>query len=161
MIKTRTLLLTASLLMSACVNHTWAPGPQAAGDFGVVSGQCKLLAMSGGSSNFIGASGSPRFVGAVVGGSILGSAVSTAVRQNEIYNACMESQGFVVADGPLSGPQRPQDANFDATADIGPDSPETAAYRACYPVFATSGYTDCMNKHGRCLNEKNVFKSCG
>ena len=43
-----------------------------------MSGQCKLLAMSGGSSNFIGASGSPRFVGAVVGGSILGSAVSTA-----------------------------------------------------------------------------------
>jgi hypothetical protein len=30
--------------LAGCASHNWTPGPQASGDFSVVSGQCKLEA---------------------------------------------------------------------------------------------------------------------
>jgi hypothetical protein len=97
------IMITAAALavaLSGCVQHTWAPGPnQAAADFGSTSGQCKLMAMSGGSGGgFVAASGNPRFVGAFVGASVLAGAIGSAVQQNQIYNACMEANGFVAVD---------------------------------------------------------------
>ena len=96
----RLLCAAAVVALAGCVNHTWAPGPQVAGDFGMVSGQCKMQAMGmtpGG--GFVAASGSPRFVGAFVGASVIAGAIGSAVRQNQIYNACMEANGFVPVDG--------------------------------------------------------------
>lgn len=105
------LRLTAGLLVaittSACAQHTWAPGPSATGDFGVVSGQCKLMAMSGQTSGYVSASGSPRFVAAAVGTSVLVGSIASAVHQQKIYNACMEASGFVVTDGGSAPPQVP------------------------------------------------------
>jgi hypothetical protein len=150
--------------LAGCAQHTWAPGPQAAGTFGQVSGQCKLLAISGGGGGgFVGASGSPKFVGAVVGSSILAGAVGSAIQQNKIFNACMEAQGFEVADNssPMTA-QRPPDARFDPTMNVAQDSPTMAAYRACYPLSSTAGfpYIECMKKHGMCLSLKNTYESC-
>lgn len=88
-------------LLTGCVSHTWAPGPQVSGDFGAVSGQCKLMSMGASSGGgFVAAAGNPRFVGAVVGASVLAGAIGSAVRQQNIYNACMEANGFVIADRP-------------------------------------------------------------
>jgi hypothetical protein len=97
----KTMITAAALAvaLSGCVQHTWMPGPQTSADFGSTSGQCKLMAMSGGSGGgFVAASGRPAFVGAFVGASVLASAVGSAVQQNQIYNACMESNGFVAVD---------------------------------------------------------------
>jgi hypothetical protein len=47
---------------------------------------------------FVAASGNPRFVGAFVSASVLASAIGSAVRQQNIYNACMEANGFVAVD---------------------------------------------------------------
>jgi hypothetical protein len=90
-------------VLSGCVTHTWAPGPQVAGDFGRVSGQCKLQAMasSGGGGGFFWAYGRPRFVAAAMAGHLLGSAIrsiGSAVGQQNVYNACMESAGFVAVE---------------------------------------------------------------
>ena len=79
-------------LLTACVQHTWAPGPNAQGDYGSVSGRCKLMGM-GSHEGFL-AFGSPAFVG----GAALGNAIGNAVRQQNVYNACMEASGFVAVD---------------------------------------------------------------
>jgi hypothetical protein len=91
-----------AVALSGCVQHTWAPGPQQiAGNFGQVSGQCKLMALSGGTGGgFVAAHGSPQFVGAFVGASVIAGAIGSAVQQNNIYNACMEANGFITADAP-------------------------------------------------------------
>lgn len=86
-------------LLCGCVAHTWAPGPQVAGGFNAVSGHCKLAAMGAPSGGgFVAASGSPAFVGTVVGASVLAGAIGSAVRQQNIYNACMEANGFVAVE---------------------------------------------------------------
>jgi hypothetical protein len=39
--------ILALALIPACVQHTWAPDPEATKSLGVVSGETKLAAMSG------------------------------------------------------------------------------------------------------------------
>jgi hypothetical protein len=79
-------------LLPGCVSHTWAPGPTATTPFGQASGQCKLTAMSG-QQGFL-AVGSASYVA----GAAVGSGIGNAVRQNRIYNACMEASGFIAVD---------------------------------------------------------------
>ena len=91
--------LAAALMLSACVQHTWVPGPQIAAPPGVAQGQCKLAAMGApGAGGFIGAVGSPAFVGATLGAGLVTSVLITAVRQNEMFNSCMEAQGYIAAN---------------------------------------------------------------
>jgi len=92
-------MAAATMLLCGCVAHTWAPGPQVTGNFGAVSGHCKLLAMGASSGGgYVAAAGNPRFVGAFVGASVLAGAIGSAVSQQNAYNACMEANGFVIAD---------------------------------------------------------------
>jgi len=94
----RPVIMLAVLAATGCTQHTWAPGPSAVGDFGVVAGRCKLMAMSGQTSGYVAASGSPKFVAAAVGGGILAGGIASAVREQNIFNACMEASGFVAVD---------------------------------------------------------------
>jgi hypothetical protein len=96
--KVRTLGNTAAAVivvaaLTGCVQHQWAYGPTASMPFEQASGQCKLTAM--GAEQGVIAFGKPAFVG----GAVLGNAIGNAVRVNTAYNACMEAQGFVIADG--------------------------------------------------------------
>jgi hypothetical protein len=98
--KTSILAGLAALAVAGCVQHNWVPGPQVAGDFGQISGQCKLMSMGAPTSDggfFV--AGSPKFVGAAMGASLLVGGIASAVRQQNIYNACMESAGFVAGEG--------------------------------------------------------------
>lgn len=97
-LKSKIALFAALVFLGGCARHTWAPGPNATGDPGSIAGQCKLMALSGQTGGAVAASGNPRFVAAVVGGAALGAAVGGAIRQQNIFNACMEANGFVVAD---------------------------------------------------------------
>ena len=60
--------------------------------FSQASGQCKLAALSGNEGFF--AVGSASYVA----GAAIGNGIGNAVRQNRIYNACMEAAGFVAVD---------------------------------------------------------------
>ena len=68
-------------------SHNWAPGPQATGDLGIVSGKCKLLALE-----------SPH-TSVSYETTDLSGIISGPIRQQNIYNACMEANGFVATDG--------------------------------------------------------------
>jgi hypothetical protein len=95
----RGIAIVALGLIPGCVQHTWAPGPEATKSLGVASGECKLVAISGaGGGGYVVASGSPQFVGTAVGSAQIGNAVGMAMRQQNIFNACMEAQGFVATD---------------------------------------------------------------
>ena len=99
MTKISIISIIVALTLAGCVQHRWVPGPQVAGDFGRVSGQCKLAAIGGPpDGGFVGVAGSPKLVGAVVGASILISGIAAAVQRQDVYNACMESEGFVSED---------------------------------------------------------------
>jgi hypothetical protein len=140
MFKPMAIATAIAVSLCACAGHTWAPGPnQTAADFGSTSGQCKLMAMSGGSGGgFVGASGSPRFVGTFVGASVLAGAIGSAVRQQNIYNACMEANGFVAVDG------SPQPQN------VGSPQPQIVSYSpgvTCDQCIGSGG-TDC---HAQCI----------
>ena len=77
--------ITASL--SAYAAHSWVSGlSQTAETFSATAGQCRLaaeIANAGGS--FVVTSGHPQFVG------------DAAARQQNIYTACMEANGFYAA----------------------------------------------------------------
>jgi hypothetical protein len=93
-------LCVTGLILSACVSHTWAPGPGATGNLAQVGGQCELLAKSAGQqAGYVGAYGQPAFVGAMVGTGLLLNAIGNAVQQNEIFNACLMANGFVPVEG--------------------------------------------------------------
>lgn len=97
----RTLVLAGAMVaLTGCVQHQWAYGPTASMPFEQASGQCKLVAM--GAEQGFAAIGRPAFVA----GAALGSAIGNAVRQNQAFNACMEAQGFVVADQPAQAAAR-------------------------------------------------------
>jgi hypothetical protein len=114
------------LLSSGCVSHNWVPGPNATGDSGMTSGRCKLAALSGESSGFVAASGNPRFVGIAVGSAMIGQGISTAVRQQNIYNACMEASGFVAADErPVDTSPGPGSSGLPGASGGGPGEPTT------------------------------------
>lgn len=84
----------AALLLSGCVNHTWAPGPYATTDAVSADGRCQLAAM-GGEQGFV-AVGSRGYVA----GAAIGNAIGNAVRMNRIYNACMQANGMIPVDDP-------------------------------------------------------------
>jgi hypothetical protein len=85
--------------LSGCVQHNWVPGPQVAAPPGMAQGQCKLAALGGNNGvGFVYAQGSPQFVGAYTGAAVLSGVISSAVRENRIYNACMEAQGYFPQD---------------------------------------------------------------
>jgi hypothetical protein len=136
------------LALSGCASHSWAPGPgQNAAAFGPASGQCKLVAMSGGSGGgFVAARGSPQFVGAVVGGSVLLGAIGSAVRQHNIYEACMEANGFIAVDPAAPVAAAPIAAVATTPSVIGVPQPVPAAlpsYSTAYsPVPAVPISTD-------------------
>lgn len=88
------LALCLGATLTACVQHQWAYGPTATKPFEQASGQCKLVSM-GAEEGYL-AIGRPSFVA----GAALGNAIGNAVRINQAFNACMEAQGFVVADAP-------------------------------------------------------------
>jgi hypothetical protein len=86
----------AALALAGCAQPMyWAPGPnQTADAFGQTSGQCKLVAMSGGSGTY--AVGSPAFVS----NAMLMGALANQAQQRNIYSACMEASGFVRVAAP-------------------------------------------------------------
>jgi hypothetical protein len=121
----RGIAIVALGLIPGCVQHTWAPGPEVTKSLGVASGECKLVAISGaGGGGYVVASGSPQFVGTAVGSAQIGNAVGTAVRQQNIFNACMEAQGFVATD--QSGANLPRAAETNETM----ETDETVRQRA-------------------------------
>ena len=116
--------------LSACAEHTWAPGPGASVPINMAQGRCKLVAMGmdTGGGGFE-AQGSTKFVAAATAGYLVGSAIGSAVRQNASYNACMEASGFVAVDG-----QQAAAAGVPSVAAASP--PPTASQPAVAPVVA-------------------------
>ena len=92
MFKKIAIATAAAVGLSAYAAHSWAAGPsQTAEAFSVASGQCKLVAeIADSGGGFVVASGHPQFVG------------GAAARQQNIYTACMEANGFYAAG--TSGP---------------------------------------------------------
>jgi hypothetical protein len=149
MLNFRGLPLIAIVLISGCTQHTWGPGPAATKPLGVASGECKLVALSAGSGGgYVVASGSPQFVGTAVGSAQIGAGIGATIRQQNIYNACMEAQGFVAIDQPGAGP--PQVVAQPLASPPGPlDTDETIIARAretCASMDPTLGafYTRCV-----------------
>jgi len=62
-------------MLSGCTPHVWEPGPQASGDLNVISGQCKLMAYN-------------------MSGQYHPNAIID-FSSRQVYDACMESNGFV------------------------------------------------------------------
>lgn len=87
-------LILPLVFLAGCVSHTWAPGPTAAMPFEQASGQCQLAAM--GAQTGYAAIGRPAFVA----GAAIGNAIGNAVRTNVAFNACLQAQGFIIADPP-------------------------------------------------------------
>ena len=88
------------------------------------------------------ASGSPQFVGTAVGSAQIGNAIGGAVRQQNIFNACMEAQGFVATDQPG---EKPPAASLPSTL----ETDETIIERArvtCSSMDPTLGafYAECV-----------------
>ena len=99
MIKTAAMWTAVALTVAGCAQHHWVPGPQVAGDYGRISGQCKLVAMGAAPSDtFVGVYGDPKFVAAAVGAHAIVNGIATAIQRVEVYNACMESAGFVAVE---------------------------------------------------------------
>jgi hypothetical protein len=95
-----------AVALSGCVaSHTWAPGPhQSAANFTEVKGRCELLAAGADNGGgFAYAQGSPQFVGSYLGAAAVASAIDSHNRQQSVMNACMEANGFVIADNGTTG----------------------------------------------------------
>jgi hypothetical protein len=93
-------LIALGVALTGCASHNWAPGPQATGDLGVVSGQCKLEAAKtpiSGYTALVPAPGTDVYV--PVSGVGLSGIIASSMQRQDVYNACMEANGFVVADG--------------------------------------------------------------
>jgi hypothetical protein len=85
-------LIAVVLMLAGCATHTWVPGPDVRGTFGEADGRCKLLANNTGGGFY--AQGSQQFVA----GAALGAAIGQAVKAQNNYNACMEANGWEIAD---------------------------------------------------------------
>lgn len=93
------LLLAVGALAGGCSNPRYVPGPGMEGaNVNVAMARCRLFAESGGTA--VSASGPPAFVA----GAVVGAAIGNAVRQNRLYNDCMEANGFVAAAEPAPSP---------------------------------------------------------
>jgi hypothetical protein len=128
------------LIAGGCMQHHWAPGPEATKSFGVASGQCKLVALSGGS--YTAASGSPQFVGTAMGAAAIGG----AIRQQNTYNACMEAQGFVEADQQQAQPAEAQTVHATAVSVETDETIIAKAQRTCAAMDPSLGdfYKKCV-----------------
>jgi hypothetical protein len=104
-LKSSVCALALGVGLAGCAQHVWAPGPsQKAENFDQASGQCKMVAMGANSGGgFAYAQGSPQFVGSYLGAVTVAGAIGGAVREQNAYNACMEANGFVVADNGTTG----------------------------------------------------------
>jgi len=94
-----TILFGTLCLLSACANHTFAPGPgKSALDYEPDAAKCRLFSRGANPDFAFAASGSPRFVAGSTVGAAIGYGIATAIRTNENYNDCMELNGWRVAD---------------------------------------------------------------
>ena len=86
----------AGLLVAAagCVQHIWAPGPDAQGTFDEQSARCRLLARAG-ERGYI-AFGSSGYVA----GATIGNAIGNAVRAQADFNDCMTASGWLAVMPP-------------------------------------------------------------
>ena len=83
MFKPIAIAAAVAVSLSAYAAHSWVWANQTSAAFGATSGQCKLVAEIGDSGGgFVVTSGHPQFVG------------GAAARQQNIYTACMEANGF-------------------------------------------------------------------
>jgi hypothetical protein len=95
-------------LLGGCSNPRYVSGPgMESANVNVAMARCRLFAESGGTA--VSASGAPAFVA----GAVVGAAIGNAVRQNRLYNDCMQASGFVaageqaVASAPVVAPPPP------------------------------------------------------
>jgi hypothetical protein len=99
-----TTLLALGVVLTGCdYSYNWTPGPQATGDLGIVSGQCKLEAAKTSvpsSTHLLSDQNGGYFV---TSGPGLSGIIASSVQRQDIYNACMEANGFVVADAAQQG----------------------------------------------------------
>jgi hypothetical protein len=92
-------------LLGACANHTWAPGPgKTASEYGPDSAKCRIFARGANPGFSYEASGSPKFVAGSTAGAAIAYGIATAINTNENFNDCMETNGWLVADGALPAP---------------------------------------------------------
>src|SRR5690242_210405 len=93
-------LLLPLALLSACVQHTYAPGPGMSSlDFEPDSARCRLFARGSQSGYAFGASGSQQFVAGATVGAAIGYGIAAAVERNQNFNDCMQARGWRIADG--------------------------------------------------------------
>jgi hypothetical protein len=92
-------------LLGACANHTWAPGPgKSASELGPDSAKCRIFARGANPGFSYEASGSPKFVAGSTAGAAVGYGIVTAINTNENFNDCMETNGWLIADGAPPAP---------------------------------------------------------
>jgi S1-C subfamily serine protease len=99
----------ATLVLSGCVHHTFAPGPgMSALDFEPDQAKCRIFARHATSDYEVSAYGSPKFVAAYTASAALAGAIGSAIEQNQNFNDCMQARGWRIADsqtqptGPMS-----------------------------------------------------------
>jgi hypothetical protein len=92
-------------LLGACANHTWVPGPgKSTSEFGPDSAKCHIFARGANPGFSYEASGSPKFVAGSTAGAAIAYGIATAINTNENYNDCMETNGWLIADGAPPAP---------------------------------------------------------
>jgi PDZ domain len=85
--------------LTACVSHTWAPGPgMSPAAFSADEAKCRIFARSAGSGFEFEASGSPRFVATATVTAALADGIAGAIEANENFNDCLQARGWIVAD---------------------------------------------------------------
>lgn len=139
-----TALIALGVALTGCASHNWTPGPQATGDFGVVSGRCKLEAAKTPiptSTHLLSDQNGGYFATSGVG---LSGILASSIQKQDIYNACMEANGFIVADAAQPagyssspGPIAPQPHSKNSGGDV----IEVNVYDAA--VFGLSGRLIC------------------
>jgi hypothetical protein len=93
-------MAAAAVLLAGCVNHDFVPGPgMLASNLGPETAMCRIFARGSQRGYTFGAAGSPRFVAAAAGIAAIGVGIAGAVQQNQNYNDCMLSRGWLVGDG--------------------------------------------------------------
>lgn len=84
--------LAGLLAVAGCVQHVWAPGPDAHGTFAEQSARCRLMARAD-ERGYI-AFGSSSYVA----GAAIGNAIGNAVRAQADFNDCMAASGWLAVD---------------------------------------------------------------
>jgi len=125
-------------LLTACANHTFAPGPgKSAFDYDPDSAQCRLFARGANPAFNFAASGTPGFVAASSAGAAIGYGIATAIRTNENYNDCMQAIGWRIADGVQPTMMPPPESS----------APNTSAPVFTAPLEASSASAPSTQRH--------------